>query len=252
MSNACSSGSAPPHLTYDGSLPAWDGIQDIVPHFDTYVPVINDGGGQEAGCALGTVLNCGSCGDTCAGEDDRTQPVCLENQCSIQCKEEFYDVNSGEADGCEVQDDLPIHDTASTAFDMGQVEDCDDAQTATGILPSDDRMHLVAPTERSNGRADWFTLKITDEMFCIVNADVTVSFSSLPPASSYRAVATFECEDGTELAPDSKLTNGGETVTLSPSTACTTVGDDTGYLTVKISKETGPHSQAAYTLSIEP
>jgi hypothetical protein len=134
---------------------------------------------------------------------------------------------------------------------MGHVSDCDKVQKTTGTIPSDDRKHLKAPAERPNGRADWYKLHISDD-YCIVDAQVTVSLVGLPGAALYRAVTYWVCDGGQQLDTDARAGNGGSTLILKPSTACTTMGDDSGTLYLKVTKEAGPHSVGTYTVEVAP
>jgi hypothetical protein len=258
---ACGAEERMPPPPRDHGVPRLDtGSQDIVPHFDVYTPPVDarpDGRRDDGGsCTLGTADNCASCGNVCPpGKDSpSTARVCLSSKCDIQCKAESYDVNGDVADGCEADDDLPIHDTTAAAKSLGQVSDCQDSPvTATAVMPSDDRLHLVAPTARPSGRADWYKLHIDDKAFCVVEAEVKVSLKSLPPSALYRAVAYWVCDSGAQLASESASGNGGGELLLNPSTTCTTVGDDSGTLYIKISRDPGgAHSAASYTVEIKP
>lgn len=230
---------------------------DILPHFDIYAPPVDlrpdgrhDGGSS---CTLGTADNCASCGDVCPpGKDSpSTARVCLSSTCDIQCKDESYDVNGNAADGCEAADDLPIHDSAAAAKDLGQATDCGNALTTSGVLPSDDRKHLVAPTDRPAGRADWYKLHI-DDGWCVVEAAVKISLKSLPAAGLYRAAAYWVCDGGAQLATDSQTGPGGGELLLNPAVNCTTMGNDSGTLYIKIGQDSGAHSAASYTIEITP
>jgi hypothetical protein len=258
---ACASSEAPPSLRTElgVSLPdrPWT---DLVPHFDVYRPAVDlapgerlaklDGGGS---CALGTPDNCGSCGKVCPGkESPATARVCLDGKCAIQCKEEWYDVNGAVDDGCEALDDLPVHDVESAAVDLGKVSDCDIAQQTTGVMPSDDRLHLKAPTDRPQGRPDWYKLHIDDKLGCVVSGKVTISLAGLPTAAYYRATVFWACDGGSKLASNTVAGGGGQKLELKPETGCTLVGDDSGTLYLKLAKESGPHAGASYSVSIEP
>jgi hypothetical protein len=251
--HGCAAGEPPPHLWQDGAT-AGDGTgTDVWFPGDTYMPFV-DFGKLDANCALGTPDNCGYCGDVCPPSSDTpaTARVCDKGKCTIECKEEYYDVNTDATDGCEVQDDVPVHDTKGTAKDLGDVSDCDNAQKITGALPSDDRKHQKAPTDRPEGRADWFKLHIDDNIGCIVNADVVVSLANLPTGATYSLKAYHLCDNGTELANAAQTGSGGSKLTVAPSTGCTTMGDDSGTLYIEVAKLSGPHSAATYTLEVEP
>jgi hypothetical protein len=226
---------------------------DLVPLTDIYAPPPHDRGVDGQTCATGTADNCASCGDTCPPTTPLAAVrVCLAGRCNIQCQGEAYDVNGSVADDCEAKDDLPIHETMSNARDLGLVTDCDGVQQTTATLPSDDRLHLVAPTDRANGRPDWFKLRISDQVFCILEAATTVRLTGLPATAFFRVTATYVCKDGRQLNPDARTGYGGTTLQLNPPVGCTTVGDDSGTLYVKVAKESGPHSASSYTVEIQP
>ena len=115
-------------------------------------------------CQIGTPDNCKSCGHICPGSDSPTTArVCLSGGiCNIECKGEHYDVNGDHLDGCELEDDLPIHDVESAAKSLGNVSDCNNKKSTTARMPSDQRRHQKAPVERELGRADWFSMHISD------------------------------------------------------------------------------------------
>ncbi len=170
----------------------------------------------------------------------------------MECLGESYDVNGDVLDGCEQGDDLPIHDVESAAKSLGNVKDCDNKKTVTARMPSDDRKHQKAPTDRANGRTDWFEMHISDESFCVVDASASVNLQNLPAASSFRLTAHYQCDNGTTVTPVVKTVKGGTTTTLAPSTSCTTIGDDSGTIQIVVEKLSGPHSSASYTIAIEP
>jgi hypothetical protein len=250
----CSGGEDPPHLQLDGASVQPDLGRDALPVFDVYLPPLEDTGPVgDAGCVLGTPDNCGYCGDRCSPGTDTvsTARVCITGKCGIQCKDEYYDVDSSAANGCEVQDDVPIHASKPDAADQGQMSDCNSPKTFSGVIPSDDRLHQKAPTDRRNGRADWFKVYIDDDPGCFVDAAVKVSFKNLPTGASYRAATYYVCDNGKEFN-DSLTTYGGQDVLLQPSTVCTTLGDDSGNMYIEITKESGPHSSATYSIEVTP
>jgi hypothetical protein len=231
------------------------GALDGAPSLDRTPDLTGDGRlPDSAGCALGTPDHCGACGKACPpGHDPKGAiRVCLSGGCEIQCLDELYDVDGQVASGCEVEDDLPIHDLAQTARDLGAVSDCGNAVSAQGLLPSDGRVHLKSPNDRANGRADWFKLQIADNGGCVVNASIAVSLAALPSGVSVRGTAYWRCDDGKVLASVSQVGGGGGSLSLEPGTACTWLGDDSGTLFLELRKESGPHTAQGYTLTIEP
>ncbi len=253
---ACSSGNPAPPPFGDLSQRR-DGQADLWPSLDVYPPLhearVEAGRRDDLGCALGTPDHCASCSDVCPPGKDPGGGVrvCEGGKCQLQCDGEQYDVDGKVDNGCEVKDDLPVHESASDARDLGQVSDCGDAVTATGVLPSDDRKHLQAPTDRPQGRPDWFKLHVGDD-YCLVNGDVKVSLAALPAGGSYRATAYWKCDSGATLVPDAKTGSGGQTLQLAPAVSCTTIGDDSGTLFVSVEKLSGPHSDATYSVELTP
>ena len=174
----------------DGSAP--DAVDDLVPHHDIYSPLLDGGNDMltvtpDAGCLLGTTNNCSFCGDVCPpGSDDAaTHRVCLNNKCEIQCKDEYYDADGKTGNGCESQDDVPVHDNKSSAYDMGKLKDTGTAVNTTAKMPSDARKHLKAPADRPHGREDWFVAHITDTAFGNLKGIAKLDLSKLPTGSSY-------------------------------------------------------------------
>jgi hypothetical protein len=252
----CGSAEDPPHLTYDGFVSNPDARRDLVPTFDLYPHVPDGSGGKKDGsCTLGTASNCSYCGQVCppSADTSSTARVCLSGLCDIQCKEEAYDVNGGLSDGCETTDDLPIHDTITSAQDLGSFDDCDSAQSATASLPSDGRKHQKAPTDRANGRADYFRISIKDTLGCVVEASVKVNLTTLPTGARYTVSAYYLCDSGSkQLQSTTQSAYGGAEVSFTPATTCSTLGDDSGTLYLKVSKDSGPHSASSYSVSITP
>jgi len=205
-------------------------------------------------CEVGTLDNCAHCGDRCPGADTPTTArICRTGGiCDIECKDEYYDVNGDAQDGCELADDLPIHDGPNATKNLGSVEDCDNAQTAAARIPSDDRNHQKAPTERKLGRADWFSLHIADKSFCIMEVDVTFNLAKLPSAATFRLTVNYLCDNHANTTPVTRTVKGGTSTTLSADTGCTSMSDDSGKVQIGIERLSGPHSQASYSISIQP
>lgn len=211
----------------------------------------------DAGCTLGTADDCASCGDRCPGPASgmTTERICAAARCDIRCKGEFYDVNGDVADGCEAADDTPIHADEATAatIGVGAVGDCDPIQTTAAVLPSDGRKHAQPPSDRPQGRPDFFKLEIKDAG-CTINATVKVLLTSMPASATYELSSIYECKDGTRMTSTSRTVSGGTSTVLDPSTSCTLwgMGDDSGTLMIYVRKLSGPHSADTYEIEVEP
>ena len=212
--------------------------------------------GPADGCVTGSPDHCATCGDKCPGPDNTgTRRVCNAGTCDIQCKDAWYDTNGQVADGCETYDGLDAYATEAAAKDLGSFSDCDNAQALTVALPSDGRYHVDSPHDRTLGTPKWFKLQITDKSFCLVDAKITASFKNLPAAGTYRVTGQYTCKtSGKKLPQQTKTDKGTATVTVKPSTSCTTMGDDSGTLLVQVSKQSGAaaHTSKQLALSIEP
>jgi hypothetical protein len=233
------------------------GVSDlsIVVH-DVY-PQPKDGSkGDLVGCQVGTPDHCKSCGNKCPGVDNEgTARACTAGSCSIVCKGEYYDVNGSVDDGCEFQDDLPLHELVQNAMKLPSVEDCEDnLQQALATIPSDNREHQDLPESRANGRIDWFQLSITDKAFCEVQAETTIDCSGLPKESIFEVTVYYLCDSGKQLGEQTAKVNGGSSITLQPNTGCTlfSASSDSGTVFVKVEKLSGPHSAKGYWLQILP
>ena len=227
-------------------------------HVDTHPTLLDSSAAPDtAPCALGTVDNCSKCGDVCPGKKAKfTLRICQSGICQIQCHGEHYDVDGQLKNGCEFSDDTPIHENFSAAKSMGNVDDCAKTKTATAVLPSDTRKHTTAPTDRPNGREDWFKLHITDKAFCLTEAHVDVKLTGLPASAAFQIEAYYLCDGGkqTKTKTVTKTGYGGTSLKLLPSTACTTggLGDNSGTVYVRVLKTSGPHSSGKYTVEIMP
>jgi hypothetical protein len=252
----CASSESPLLTHLDGAVIFLDGAPDLLPFFDVYTLPRDKGivpGEDGRGCQKGTVESCGYCGNSCPpGEDtEATLRECDKGVCGIQCQGEYYDVDDSAEDGCETLDDLPLHDTQESAKDLGSLGDCDNAYSVSSVLPSDERQHVTDPKARPNGRADWFSVRLSDD-YCVLDGRVKVSLLALPTSARYGASVFYICEDGTTLASDTRTGNGGSELFLAPNLSCTTLGDDSGTLYIKVSKESGEHSSKSYSLEITP
>jgi hypothetical protein len=236
---------------------ATDAAQDAAADADPDGPSRIDGPAPDTGCKLGTADHCASCTDRCPGPTSgvSTERTCTAAKCDIRCLAEFYDVNGNVADGCEAADDVPVHDTEATAAAMATAAlgDCDPIQRTAAVLPSDARKHAPSPTDRPDGRPDFFVLEIKDTG-CVINATVTVLLTTLPAAASYELSSIYVCQDGRRMASTTRTVAGGTSAVLNPSTSCTALGmgDDSGTLFVYVRKLSGPHSDETYEIEIEP
>lgn len=255
---------SPENLTYhsgkkDGG--ARDRGGDLVPHHDIYSS-LRDGGAdgtitkKDAGCLLGTVNNCSSCGDVCppGADSPTTLRVCLNNTCDIQCRDENYDVDSSNKNGCEASDDLPVHNNSASALSLGKLKDNGKGASATAKMPSDARKHLKAPVNRPHGREDWFVAHITDTTFGSLKGIAKLDLSNLPTGSSYTAKVWYECDNGKKPAAQTATVAGGSQKSITANTKCnaTAIGDDSGKLYVQLTKTAGAHSALTYKLEILP
>ena len=224
---------------------------------DAFIPPKYDAAPKfDTGCQVGTPQACASCTDKCPGPtaSKSTERVCIGAKCDIQCKDEYYDVNGAPTDGCEFVDDLPIHDVESAAASMGSFSDCKGKQTTSAVMPSDARLHINAPTNRANGRADFFKLTISDDWGCNVDADVEVNFGGLPTGSRFAVTAYYRCKDGTKKASKSSAASGGSSIKITPSIGCSTggFGDDSGTVFIEVKKQSGPHNNGNYQVMVTP
>ena len=261
----CASGETdPPHYSgSDGALPP-DGKRDLAPPVDTYPPLLDSGSVPDGPpptpdapkCALGTVDHCSKCGDVCPGKDVKnTLRACEKGVCQIQCEAEYYDVDGQVTNGCEFPDDSPVHENVYAAKAIYQgVDDCAKTKTASAVIPSDARKHTTAPTNRPNGREDWFKLHITDTNWCLTEAQVDIKLSGLPASAAFKIEAYYLCDNGKQTKTVTKTGYGGNSFKLVPSTACTTVslGKDHGTVYVRVQKTSGPHSNGKYIVEIMP
>lgn len=209
---------------------------------------------EPAPCPLGTLDHCLHCGDVCLGQGlVGTVASCGASGCTIECDGDAYDVNGDPTDGCEAMDDQKNNHSMQTAFDMGDVTDCDAYQTAGGTMPSDGTQHASSPFSRTDGREDWFALYIEDKV-CVMEGLVNIDLTALPTAALYEASAFFVCDHGGgELQSKLGSAAGGEhlKVSIFPFD-CPNTTNESGTLYVQLYKVSGPHSVAAYSISIKP
>lgn len=109
-----------------------------------------------------------------------------------------------------------------------------------------------APKYRSLGIRKWGKMRITDKTFCKLSLKITLDFSNLPTGAEYHAWVYYVCKNGTKPADVAKTAKGGTKLILTPSTNCSTLGDDSGTVYVNVTKIKGKtvHSKQAVKVTI--
>ncbi len=219
---------------------------------DATKPPPPDTGGPT--CQLGMPNTCASCTDVCPGNDDQaTQRTCEGRSCSVACKGEHYDADGKIENGCEAEDDLPLHETAETAVDLGEVDDCDDSgATVKGRIPSDSRDHLEDPEQRDEGRPDFYTLKIDDtySITCAFDPYFRLDATALPPEVTLEIKVVYTCtNDETKTFTAEASAVGGSSAEIELDADCPGMtDDDAGTALIEIQKRGAGHSSADYAL----
>jgi hypothetical protein len=119
------------------------------------------GGASDSGmCMLGTITDCGMCGNACPPTDMNTaKPTCSDATstatCDIECTGEHYDLDGQVANGCEAED-LPIQDSPTTAVAV-MLPDAT-AKNITAPMYGDKRQHDSDQAARQFGREDWYVV----------------------------------------------------------------------------------------------
>ena len=218
----------------------------VPPPIDSWHDTRSDG----VPCTLGQPDSCSSCDDVCPGSDnDQQQRICEQMKCGVACKGHYYDVDGELANGCEASDDLPMHDTAATGKELGEIGDCDsNTGSVKGVIPSDDRDHLSPPTARADGLPDFFLLDVRDDPGCVVDPLLELDASALPVGTTLHFEVTFLCLDGSTEFSGVQTVAGGERKEISLDPKCPG-GNDGGTLTIEVRKTAGPHSTAEYTIN---
>jgi hypothetical protein len=176
-------------------------------------------------CApLGTISNCGSCGNACAGQTTSSDAVCAVGNCGMTCRGERYDANANASDGCEAADNPTGNHTIPTAILLGN-HSCNDSDTITGTgsLPSDSRAHIspgITGFNTSTGAApDYFTIAATGGL-CTndIALTLTVTGATTPACFKLTVIASsgsFNC-----------TTNASATCTVSRGSGAYTDGSN--------------------------
>lgn len=208
---------------------------------------------QEGGpppCQLGLPNSCGTCTDVCPGnDDDRSERICANRTCGVACKADHYDVDGQAANGCEVTDDLPLHATAETAKQLGEVDDCDGSGgTENAVLPSDGRKHLAPPEDRSQGVPDFYSVTMNDTWSCQLDPYVRVDAAAMPASVTLEVKLTYTCAAGGGPFSETFTVSGGSSAETTMSVDCDT-GSESGTLLIEVRKTNGDtHTKEQYTL----
>jgi len=199
-------------------------------------------------CTLGLPNSCASCSDVCPGVDnERTQRICEDKACNIACKAHYYDVDGDAQNGCEAEDDLPLHDTPEAARDLGDISAWDDGGgTTSAVIPSDERPHLEPPATRATGIADYYRFHITDD-WGIVGPYVRVDAAAIKPEVALDVWVRFRCDsDGVEFV-DTAQVSGLQSETIELDISCDG-GDDGGEVLIKVEKQGTGHTADLYLI----
>jgi len=202
-------------------------------------------------CTLGLPNTCASCTDICPGNDDKqSQRTCENRKCGVACKADYYDVDNDEKNGCEVADDLPLHNTEATAKKLADIGDNDTCTgcTLTAVIPSDGRRHLTKPEDRSEGIPDYYKVYIDDGWYSLAPY-VRVDASPMSSGIKLTVKGTFLCKSDKSTKFTKTMTvTGGSSNEMTLDSDCPT-SDDSGDLTIEV-KKTGKttHTKEEYTL----
>jgi hypothetical protein len=219
----------------NGDASIYDGGTD-------YVTDSGDGDGSSTTCGDTTsVLNCGSCGNVCAGLDASADNVrCTEEagaaQCFFSCQGEHYDIDQDASDGCEKVDSPLENHSVATAVNLGSVSCHDDssAQNLSGVIPSDDRVHenpsVIGFNSATGSAPDYWTI-VGSGGTCDDDLNLTLTVSGSEQATCYMLNATassgesYNCAitSGTScsISNGSGSYNDGDTINWWVSRTCT-------------------------------
>jgi hypothetical protein len=145
-------------------------------------------------CNLGDPDHCGTCTTVCPpGQDDGgTLRTCSAatafGKCDYQCRGEYYDIDGKIANGCEAQD-LPIQDSPATAVVKNLADgalipspspDGTNPINFTGQVFGDVKDHETPPTQRPNGREDWYKVMATGNGDGAKNIEACLGITNFP------------------------------------------------------------------------
>ena len=206
---------------------------------------------QPTGCteatapsAISTVTDCGSCGNVCPGNGNATDMVTCnaQEQCTLACVGENYDVDQSAVNGCEVPASPQGDHTTSSRINLGSSDclDGDSQFSISGRFPSDARTHqspAVTGFDSSTGSApDYWVITGTGSSFpsaiCVDDLQLTVTLTgSSNPAcyqvtvtSSYGPMTATFTAAGQALInqSDNQNYNDGDVITIELSKICST------------------------------
>ncbi|MEO8878393.1 MAG: hypothetical protein ABI461_22575 [Polyangiaceae bacterium] len=161
--------------------------------------------------AAQSVNNCGTCGNSCAGQGQVGDIVTCATStspasCTFACSGENYDVNNSPADGCEASDPVNGNHASNTPSGAGSYP-CDDGSSnpnISGHLPSDLRGARTSPAvagfDSTSGSApDWYSIGANGGTFCVNDITMTLQMSgSSHPACYHMHVTTdkhtYDCD----------------------------------------------------------
>ena len=198
--------------------------------------------------AVSTVTDCGTCGNVCPGNGLATDVVtCTSQACTFACVSENYDVDTNEANGCEVAASPQGDHTLGSAINLGTC-DCYDSDSygqlsqIAGTFPSDTRTHQPAINgfDATTGSAPmyWSIIAIGEDStfdFCDNDIELTVSLTGSSNPACYQVTVTppgFPVMTATFSAAGQALINAGDantdnygsntTITIELSKICST------------------------------
>jgi hypothetical protein len=103
----------------------------------------------------------------------------IDDSHTMTCQGAYFDVNGQMNDGCEAVASITGNHTKQTAYNLGDVDDCDVARVLNHTTHSDTREHVnpsVAGFNSTTGAAEsWYTFEVVDEVLCTLAYDIFVT-----------------------------------------------------------------------------
>jgi hypothetical protein len=213
-------------------------------------------------CTLGTPDHCGTCSTVCppGADDDGTHRTCslptAFGACGIICKGEYYDVDGKADNGCE-ELDTPVQDTSVTAVVItlpATLEPPDGGFTTNprnvqAKICGDARDHDAAPTQRPDGREDWYKLQVMGGGDPNSGVTACLGVSSFPADGQYEVCLAqnppFIPGDCVNVAGGVQPAGGSNCKTLPKAT------DETGTYYARVRKLMGTNSSNRYALFLK-